>query len=80
MGSLEEPGRLEGRAAFGAAVIVISYFVASGNDFKIVNLDTGGYFEHWETVLADASILVAYVAGAGAVLTAIYSEVANTRK
>uniref|UniRef100_UPI004055CE42 hypothetical protein n=1 Tax=Alistipes sp. TaxID=1872444 RepID=UPI004055CE42 len=62
------------------AVIAISYVVASGNDVKIINLDTGGYFEHWETVLAEAGILVAYVAGAGAVLAAIYSEIANALK
>lgn len=82
-GLLKSPAGLKGALLsllLIAAVIVISYFVASGNDFKIVNLDTGGYFEHWETVLADASILVAYVAGAGAVLSAIYSEVANTLK
>lgn len=62
------------------AVIVVSYVIASGNDVKIVNLDTGGYFEHWKTVIAEAGILVAYVAGAGAIVAAIYSEVANALK
>ncbi len=82
-GLLKSPAGLKGALLsllLVAAVIVISYFIASGNDFKIVNLDTGGYFEHWETVLADASILVAYIAGAGAILSAIYAEVANTLK
>lgn len=62
------------------AVIVVSYVIASGHDVKIVNLDTGGFFEHWEAVVAEAGILVAYVAGAGAILAAIYSEIANALK
>ena len=62
------------------AVIVVSYVIAAGHDVKIVNLDTGGFFEHWEAVIAEAGILVAYVAGAGAILAAIYSEIANALK
>lgn len=62
------------------AVIVVSYVIAAGHDVKIVNLDTGGFFEHWEAVVAEAGILVAYVAGAGAILAAIYSEIANALK
>ena len=62
------------------AIIVVSYVIAAGHDVKIVNLDTGGFFEHWEAVVAEAGILVAYVAGAGAILAAIYSEIANALK
>lgn len=62
------------------AVIVVSYVIAAGHDVKIVNLDTGGFFEHWEAVIAEAGILVAYVAGAGSILAAIYSEIANALK
>ena len=63
-----------------AAVIIISYVVASGHDIKIVDLQNGGYFEHGATVIADAGIWVAYIAGAGAILSAIYAEIANALK
>ncbi len=63
-----------------AAVIVISYFIANGHDYHIVNLEDGGYFERGEAVIADASILVTYVAFVGAVVAALYSEIANVLK
>ena len=63
-----------------AAVIIISYVVANGHDIKIVDLQNGGYFERGATVIADAGILVAYIAGAGAILAAIYAEIANALK
>lgn len=62
------------------AIVAISYFVSAGHDIQIVNLDTGGFFGHEETVIAETGIWVAYVAGAGAIIAAIYSEIANAFK
>lgn len=62
------------------AIVAISYFVSAGHNIQIVNLDTGGFFGHTETVIAETSIWVAYVAGAGAIIAAIYSEIANAFK
>lgn len=63
-----------------AAVIIVSYVIAAGNDVKIVDLQTGGYFEHWKTVIAECGIWVAYITGAGAILSAVYAEIANAFK
>lgn len=62
------------------AVIVVSYFVAAGHTYQIVDLNTGGYFDQWKAVIADSGILVTYVAFIGAVGAAIYAEVANALK
>ena len=62
------------------AIVVISYVVASGHDYQIVDLSTMGYFERNDTVITDTSILVFYVAMAGAVLAAIYSAVSDALK
>ena len=63
-----------------AAVILVSYFVSAGHDIQIVDLQSGGYFPHKDTVIAETGIWIALVAGAGAVLSAIYSEIANALK
>lgn len=82
-GLVKSPAGLKG-AIFSivlvAAVIVISYVVANGHDYQIINLSDGGYFERGETVIADAGILVTYVAFVGAVVAALYSEIANALK
>lgn len=62
------------------AVIVISYVVAAGHDYQIVDLNSGGYFDHWKAVIADTGILVTYIAFVGALGAAVYSEVANAFK
>lgn len=62
------------------AIIVISYVVANGHDYQIVNLQDQSYFERGDTVISDASLLVFYVAIAGAVIAAIYSAVSDALK
>lgn len=82
-GLVKSPAGLKGAllsCLLMVAIVVASYFIAAGHDVKIVNLDTGGYFEHWKAVIAETGILVAYVAGAGAILSAIYAEIANSLK
>ncbi len=80
---LQKPEGLKG-SIFGflaiVAIIVVAYVVANGHDYQIVNLETQGFFERTDTVITDASILVAYVAGAGAILAAIYSAVTDALK
>ncbi len=80
---LQKPESLKG-AMFGlvavVAIIVVAYVVANGHDYQIVDLGNQGFFERGETVITDASIIVAYVAGAGAILAAIYSAVSDALK
>jgi len=61
-------------------VVGASYFIAAGHDVKIVDLQNGGFFDGWKAVIAETGILVSYVAGAGAIVAAIYSEIANALK
>ena len=56
-------------------IIVASYLIAKGSPARIPNLEDGGYFGESEALLSSASIWVAYFVGAGAVLTAVWSEV-----
>ena len=62
------------------AIAVAAYFVASGHDYQIVDLNTMGYFERTETVITDTSILFTYVVFAGAIVAAIYSAVSDALK
>ena len=62
------------------AIVVIAYVVANGHDYQIVDLQNQGYFEHGDTVITEACILVFYVAMAGAVVAAIYSAVSDALK
>ena len=62
------------------ALIVGAYVIANGHDFQIVDLGKQGFFERGETVISDASLIVFYVAMAGAVLSAIYSAVSDALK
>ena len=62
------------------AIIVISYVVANGHDYQIVDLQNQGYFERGDTVITDACILVFYVVMAGAIVSAIYSAVSDALK
>ena len=62
------------------ALIVGAYVIANGHDFQIVDLGNQGFFERGETVISDASLIVFYVAMAGAVLSAIYSAVSDALK
>ena len=65
----------------GAAVVLIAiiiggaYFIAQSHDVKIADLATGGYFGGSETIITETCILVTYVAGAAAFLTALVTEV-----
>ncbi len=82
-GLIKSPAGLKGTLlslVLVVAVIVISYVVANGHDYQIVNLENGGFFERGDTVIADAGILVTYVAFVGAVLAALYSEISNALK
>ncbi len=62
------------------AIVVVSYVIANGHDYQIVDLNTMGFFERGETVITDASILVTYVAFAAAIVAAIYSAVTDALK
>lgn len=56
-------------------VIVVSYMIAKGHTIEVPDLATGGFFPHDDTVLTETSILVAYVAMVGAILTAVFTEI-----
>lgn len=79
----QKPEGLKG-SIFGllaiVAIVVVAYVLANGHDYQIVDLGNQGFFERGETVITDASIIVAYVAGAGAILAAIYSAVTDALK
>ena len=80
---IQKPEGIKGTLFAGVAIIAIiagAYFIANGHDYQIVDLNTMGYFERGETVIADTSIMVAYVAGAGAILSAIYSAISDALK
>ena len=62
------------------AIAVVAYFVASGHDYQIVDLNTMGYFEKGETLITDTSIIFTYVVFAGAIVAAIYSAVSDALK
>lgn len=62
------------------AIVVVSYFIATGHDYQIVDLNNQGYFERGDTVITDASIMVTYVAFAAAIIVAIYSAVSDALK
>ena len=61
-------------------LIVGSYVIANGHDYQIVDLGNQGFFERGETVISDASLIVFYVAMAGAIVSAIYSAVSDALK
>ena len=62
------------------ALIVGAYSLANGHSYQIVDLNTQGFFERSETVITDACIMVAYVAGVASILVAIYSAVSDALK
>ena len=72
-------GSLLGLVAI-VAIIVVAWVVANGHDYQIINIGTQQVFPRMDTVITDASILVAYVAGAGAIIAAIYSAVTDALK
>ena len=79
-GMLKNPAGIKGTLlSLGLMIVVVlvSYFIAAGHDIQIPNFADGGYFSHSETVIADSSILVAYIAMGAAVVAALYSEVAK---
>ena len=83
MGLVTKPAGLKGALislVAIVAIVVIAAVVASGHDYQIVDLQNSAYFGRSETVLTDTSILITYVAMAGAVIAAIYSAVADSLK
>lgn len=83
MDMLKKPEGLKG-AIFSVvaivAIVVVSYVLAQGHDYQIVDLQNKGFFPRFDTVITDASIIVAYVAMAGAIVAAIYSAVSDALK
>ncbi len=62
------------------AVCVVSYVIASGHTVEIVNIENGGFFDAGDTIITETSVLIAYVAMAGAFVAAIASEVMGAFK
>ena len=80
---IQKPDGIKGTIFVGVAIVAIiagAYFIANGHDYQILDIGNQTNFERGETVIADASILVAYVAGAGAILSAIYSAISDALK
>ena len=67
-------------AGLAVVVVVASYLIAKGAPAKIPNLEDGGYFGDSEALLSSASIWVVYFCMAGAILTAIWSEITGALK
>ena len=80
---IQKPDGIKGTIFVGVAIVAIiagAYFIANGHDYQILDIGNQTNFERGETVIADTSILVAYVAGAGAILSAIYSAISDALK
>ena len=80
---IQKPDGLKGTIFAGVAIVAIiaaAYFIPNGHDYQILDIGNQTNFARFDTVIADASILVAYVAGAGAILSAIYSAVSDALK
>ena len=83
MDMLKKPVGLKGTIiSFVAivAIVVVSYVLAQGHTYEIVDLQNKGFFPRFDTVITDASIMVTYVAMAAAVIAAIYSAVSDALK
>ena len=83
MDMLKKPEGLKGSIiSFVAiiAIVVVSYVLAQGHTYEIVDLQNKGFFPRFDTVITDASIMVTYVAMAAAVIAAIYSAVSDALK
>ena len=83
MDMLKKPEGLKGTIiSFVAivAIVVVSYVLAQGHTYEIVDLQNKGFFPRFDTVITDASIMVTYVAMAAAVIAAIYSAVSDALK
>ena len=83
MDMLKKPEGLKG-AIFSVvaivAIVVVSYVLAQGHTYEIVDLQNKGFFPRFDTVITDASIMVTYVAMAGAIVAAVYSAVSDAFK
>ena len=83
MDMLKKPEGLKGTIiSFVAiiAIVVVSYVLAQGHTYEIVDLQNKGFFPRFDTVITDASIMVTYVAMAAAIIAAIYSAVSDALK
>ena len=80
---IQKPSGIKGTIFAGIAVVAIivgAWVIANGHDYQILDIGSQDFFGRTDTVIADASILVAYVAGAGAILSAIYSAISDALK
>lgn len=62
------------------AVIGAAWGYASSHIVQIANIGDGGFFPEVDTMITEASVIVVYVAIAGAILSAIYSEIMGAVK
>lgn len=62
------------------AIVLGAWFIASGHDLHILDLQNHAYFSRNATVLTEASVMVTYVVFGGAILAAIYSAVSDAFK
>ncbi len=60
-----------------AVVVGLSYQMAISDPKEILNLEDGSFFDPDSTVISEVCILVAYAAGAAAVLVSLLSELAG---
>ncbi len=77
-GLAKNPAGIKGSLlALGIVVVVVvaSYLIAKANQVLVPNIEKGGYFGEWQTLLSSASIWVAYFGMAGAILAALWSEI-----
>ncbi len=77
-GMIQNPQGIKGTLLSLALIIVIigaAYFYSASHTINIIDLSTGGFFEHGATVLTETSIIVTYVAFVAATLTAIGTEI-----
>lgn len=82
-GMIKNPAGIKGSILSLVLIIVIvgaSYLYAAGHTVNIVDLQNNGVFNHEETVITEASILVTYVAFAAAFVTAIVTEIWSALK
>lgn len=82
-GLVKNPAGIKGSLlALGIVVVVVvaSYLIAKTNQVLVPNIEDGGYFGEWQTILSSASIWVAYFGMAGAILAALWSEIAAAFK
>ena len=77
-GMIQNPQGIKGTMLSLALIVIVigaAYFYSNGHTINILDLSTGGFFDHGATVLTETSILVTYVAFVAAVVTALGTEI-----